>query len=162
MHVMETNVIKEIYKGHYQVILDFPTSKDLVNIIDASYKYVWGISHIENSLEWKSYDYLLFGNKVNADATMVRNLEMEFLVDTHVFLRLIPNINQSVKIIQTNNIPPYYLNIKQLSGKSKYDLLKDKIDYLFEMELSGATDYAPLVSSDVAFLERVIKKMQVS
>ena len=158
---METNVIKEIYKGHYQVILDYPTSKDLVNIIDVSYKYIWGISHIENSLEWESYDYLLFGNKVKADTTMARNVEMEFLIDTHAFLHLIPKINQSIKIIQTNIIPPYYLNIKQLSGKSKYDLLKDKIDYLFELELPGATDYAPLVSPDITFLARVLKKMQV-
>ena len=80
---------------------------------------------------------------------------------THAFLHLIPKINQSIKIIQTNIIPPYYLNIKQLSGKSKYDLLKDKIDYLFELELPGATDYAPLVSPDITFLERVLKKMQV-
>ena len=158
---METNVIKEIYKGHYQVILDFPTPNDLINIIDASYKYIWGVSHIENSLEWEPYDYLLFGNKANANTTLVRNLEMEFLINTYDFLQLIPNIHQSIKIVQTNTKPPYYLNIKQMSGKGKYDLLKSKIDYLFELELPGAADYAPIVSSDVVFLENVLKKLHL-
>lgn len=157
--MVETNVIKEIYKGHYQVILDFPTPSDLINIIDTSYKYVWSIEHHENSLEWQKYDYCLYGKKVTPNTVFARNIEMEYLVETSDFLQLIFNIRKTVKIIQTNIIPPHYINIKQLSGKGMYDLLKNKIDYLFELEIPGAVDYAPIISPHVDFLETVIKKI---
>jgi hypothetical protein len=63
---IEINKIEEIYKGHYQVILDFPSPNDLTKILDTSYKYVWGIEHNEDSLEWEKYDYLLYGKKVKS------------------------------------------------------------------------------------------------
>ena len=157
--MVETNVIKEIYKGHYQVILDFPSPSDLINIIDTSYKYVWGVEHNENSLEWEKYDYSLFGKKVKPESVFARNIEMEYLMETSDFLHLIFDIHQTVKIIQTNIIPPYYLNISRLQGKEKYDLLRSKIDYLFELEMPGAVDYAPIKSPHVDFLETVVKKL---
>jgi hypothetical protein len=155
---IETNKIKEIYKGHYQVILDFPSPSDLTKIIDTSYKYVWCIEHNENSVEWEKYDYHLYGKNIKSDTVFARNIEMEYLMETSDFLQLIPEIHQTVKIMQTNIIPPYYLNLKQLSGKGKYDLLKNKIDYLFELEMPGAIDYTPIISSQVKFLEKVIEK----
>ena len=85
--MVETNVIKEIYKKHYQVILDFPTPSDLINIIDTSYKYVWSIEHHENSLEWQKYDYCLYGKKVTPNSVFARNIEMEYLVETSDFLQ---------------------------------------------------------------------------
>ena len=84
---------------------------------------------------------------------------MEYLMETSDFLQLIPEIHQTVKIIQTNIIPPYYLNLKQLSGKGKYDLLKNKIDYLFELEIPGAIDYTHIISSQVNFLEKIIENL---
>ena len=54
---IETNKISEIYKGHYQVILDFPDQSNLKDIIDTSYKYVWDVEHYEIPLEWKEYNY---------------------------------------------------------------------------------------------------------
>jgi len=157
---IETNKIEEIYKGHYQVILDFPNQNDLIKILDISYKYVWGIEHNENSLEWEKYDYHLYGEKVNSDVVLARNMQMEYLIETSDFLRLIPNIHQTIKIIQTNVIPPYYMNLSQMKGKGKYDLLKDKVDYLFELEMPGAVDYAPLISPNIYFLENIIDKLK--
>jgi len=154
--MIETNVIKEIYKGHYMVILDFPEPSDLLKIIDTSYKYVWGIEHCENLTEWHKYDYLLYGKKVNSNNIFSRNMEMEYLIETSHFIELIPNIRQTIKIIQTNIIPPEYLNLNRLSGKGRYYLLKNKVDYLFELEMRGAIDYAPLVSPNIDFLEKVI------
>jgi hypothetical protein len=156
---IEINKIKEIYKGHYQVILDFPSPNDLVKILDTSYKYVWGIEHNENLLEWKKYDYCLYGEKVKSDVVFTRNMEMEYLMETSDFLQLISNIHQTIRIIQTNVIPPYYMNLKQLTGKGKYDLLKNKIDYLFELEMPGAIDYAPLISPNINFLENVVDRL---
>ena len=158
--MVKTNVIKEIYKGHYHVILDFPTPSDLTKILDISYKYVWGSGHNENLSEWKKYDYYLYGKKVTSDVVFARNMEMEYLMETSDFLQLIPNIHQTIKIIQTNVIPPYYMNLSRLTGKGKYDSLKNKIDYLFELEMPGAIDYAPLISPNINFLENVIDKLK--
>jgi hypothetical protein len=157
---MEANKIIEIYKGHFQVILDFPTQNDLYKIISNNYKYIWGIEHKEIRSSWKNYDFTLFDSRVSSNFLMARNIEMEFIIETVDFLKIIPAINQTVKIVQTNTIPPNFLNLKELKGKSKYDLLKNKVDYLFELELPGAIDYAQLVSPNVAFLEDVISKFQ--
>ena len=155
---METNKITEIYKGHFQVILDFPTQNDLYKIINNDYKYIWGIEHNEIRSSWKDYDFTLFDSKSPSNFCMARNIEMEFIIETVDFLKIIPSINQTIKIIQTNIIPPSYINLKQLNGKGKYDLLKNKVDYLFELELPGAVDYAPLISPNIDFLETVIKR----
>ncbi|MDD3036926.1 hypothetical protein [Bacteroides sp.] len=156
---IETNKISEIYKGHYQVILDFPDQSNLKDIIDVSYKYVWGVEHYEIPLEWKEYNYSLYGESIQSKNIFARNIEMEFLLNTSDFLDLIPHIHQAVHIIQTNIVPPYYLNIKNLSGKGKYDLLKSKIDYLFELEMPGAIDYAPIISPDINYLKNLIAKL---
>lgn len=156
---METNKIIEIHKGHFQVILDFPTPNDLYKIIDNDYKYIWGVEHNEIRSSWENYDFTLFDLKLHNTFLMARNIEMEFIVETSTFIKLIPTINQTIKIVQTNSIPPPYLDLKKLSGKSKYDLLKNKIDYLFELELIGAVDYSPLISPNIQFLEGVIKKI---
>ena len=155
---METNKITEIYKGHFQVILDFPTQNDLYKIINNDYKYIWGIEHNEIRSSWKDYDFTLFDSKSPSNFCMARNIEMEFIIETVDFLKIIPSINQTIKIIQTNIIPPSYINLKQLNGKGKYDLLKNKVDYLFELELPGAVDYAPLISPNIDFLETVMKQ----
>jgi hypothetical protein len=156
--MIETNVIKEIFKGHYQVILDFPSQSDLIKIIDKSYKYVWGFEHLENSVEWEKYDYFLYGRKIDSGTVFARNMDMEYLVETSCFIDLIPYVHQTIKIIQTNIIPPYYVDLKRLSGKEKYDLLKSKVDYLFELEMPGAIDYASLISPNIHFLENVIDR----
>ena len=39
---IKTNEIKEIYKGHYFMLLDFPTIDILNYMLDKSYQYVWG------------------------------------------------------------------------------------------------------------------------
>ncbi len=157
---METNKITEIYRGHFQVILDFPNQNDLHKIISNDYKYIWGVEHNEIRSSWRNYDFTLFDSRIQNSFLMTRNIEMEFIIETSKFISIIPSINQTIKIIQTNIIPPSYLDLKRLSAKGKYDLLKSKIDYLFELELPGAIDYAPLVSPNVEFLEKVIKKFQ--
>lgn len=154
----EVNTITEIFKGHYQVILDFPEPIDLEKIIDKNYRYIWGISHNELGPSWTPYDYSLFGVKLDGMQLQARNIEMEFLIETDKFIELIPFINQTIKIVQTNSIPPAYLDLKRLTGQSRYNLLKDKIEYLFELEMPGAVDYAPIVSSDIEFLKELIKK----
>jgi len=152
------NKINQLYDGHYQVILDFTSKLDIINIIDSSYKYVWGINHIENSVDWAKYNHTLFEQKISEHDIKARNIQMEFLISTDEFVKLIPYINQTITIIQTNKKPPYFLNINRLKGKGKYDLLKKEIDYLFELDVPGASDYISIISPNLEFLESIIDK----
>ena len=157
--MMEVNQIKELFKGHYQVILDFPTPTFLKSIIDDSYKFIWGIEHNEGGCEWEKYDHTIYGVSKNSNV-LCRNIFMEYLIETQYFSDYIKHINQTVKITQINNIPPPYFDVLKLKGKSKYDLYKEKLNYKFEIEIPGATDYAQIISPDISFLEEVIKKAE--
>jgi len=156
--MVEVNKINEIYSGHYQVILDFPSPGVLNNILDSSYNYVWGFQHNEIRSSWEKYEYTLFGQK-GFEKGFARNVQMEFLIDTKSFLKLIPNIKQTVHLVQTNVLPPHYVDLNRLSGQKKYALLKDKVDYLLEIEIPGAADYAPLVSPNLSYLEMLIERL---
>ncbi len=155
---MITNQIKEIYKGHFQVILDFPTTNDLLKIVDPSYNYIWGVNHVENRTEWANYKGELFGQVISTNNLQTRNTIMEFLISTKDFIPIIPSIHQTVYIVQSNLIPPYYLNLNKLQGKTKYELLT-KIDYLFELDMPGSPDYTAIISPNSNFLEGVISKL---
>ena len=129
----------------------------LYKIIDKSYKFVWLFEHTEEAVEWAEYHHSLYGVFDNKVKIKVRNVKMEILLNTEDFLKYIPSISQSVKIVQTNIEPPYYLNLENLSGKAKYDLLKSKINYLFELDMPGATDYSPIISPSLEYLENLQK-----
>lgn len=156
--MIEVNKIKELYQEHYQVILDFPEAQDLEKLLDKSYKYVWGVEHNEGRSSWSFYEHTLYGEKLINKSVYARNCIMEFIVETLDFIELLPHIKQSVKIVQTNVLPPSFLDLRRLKGKAKYDLLKTKLNYLFEIEIPGATDYSTIISSDKRFLEKVIKE----
>jgi hypothetical protein len=158
--MLEYNKISEIYSGHYQLILDLPNKNELFKIIDLRYKYVWIIDHIENAIEWSKYKHSLFGAFMNENKINARNINMEVLIETEDFLNYIPLITQSIKIIQTNIEPPYYMNLNKLYGKSKYDLLKSKINYLYELDMPGAVDYSQIISSNKDYLERLLINLQ--
>ncbi|MEZ4919227.1 MAG: hypothetical protein R2792_08985 [Saprospiraceae bacterium] len=82
-------------------------------------------------------------------------MKLELLIPTDMFLKLIPSISQTVKIIQTNTEPPYFLNLENIHGKTRYNLLKKHLDYLFELDMPGASDYSPIISPNKAFLETI-------
>lgn len=90
---------------------------------------------------------------------VTRNMKLEYLIPTTEFVEMIPDIKGSVSVIQTNIIPPPYLVLERFEGKSRYKILKEKVDYLFELEMPGAVDYAPIISPNQFFLESVIEKL---
>jgi uncharacterized protein Veg len=48
--------IKEVYSGHYQIILDFTTNAFLKYVLNDSYSYVWVHDHhLVNQFEWNTY-----------------------------------------------------------------------------------------------------------
>ena len=89
-------------------------------------------------------------------------MKLDFLVSTSEFVKWIPSIKSNLHILQVNKIPPYYLDMKRITGKTKYDLLKKDADYLFEINLPTScisSDYTEIVSSNLSFLKKLLKKI---
>ncbi|GAB2801146.1 hypothetical protein GCM10027275_54020 [Rhabdobacter roseus] len=156
------NTLKEIYTGHFQIILDFATVDFLKFVLLDEYKYVWVYSHkTKGSLEWKSYQLPLFDNE-NYHQVLARHISFDFIVPTNDFRSLLPNIGPGITLIQLNELPKYYLNPANIKGKSRYDLLLKECDYLFEIDLPCATDYGTLVSSNRQFLQSLLDNKDIN
>lgn len=157
---IEINVIKKIYGEHYFMLLDFPTIDILNYIIDESYQYIWGVNYEKQGCVWETESYNLFDKKWNELYT--RNVSMEFLMKTSDFLERLPYIKDNLHIIQINKIPPYYLDMNRIKGKTRYDLLKKETDYLFEIKLpysSASSDFTEIISPDIKFMNRILNKV---
>ncbi|MEO7214095.1 hypothetical protein [Mucilaginibacter sp.] len=155
------NTIKEIFPGHYQIILDFATINFVQYVLSIDYKYVWINNHHPNdSLNWQDYQVPLFNNKDNYTVA-VRNLSYDMILPTAEFKSLLPKFSGSIQLVQLNIAPQYYLN-DRIKGKTRYDLLKNECDYLFELDIPGATDYGTLISSNKAWLEALLSQENIN
>lgn len=157
---IEINKIKEIYPGHFYVLLDFPTLDLLGDILDESYKYVWVVNYGLQGCDWHKDSYHLFDESIK-DA-QIRNLKLDFIMNTSDFIKWIPCIKNNLHVLQTNKIPPYYLDLERITGKAKYDLLKKDVDYLFDINLpysSISSDYTEIISPNLSFLNALLEKV---
>ncbi|RYF85392.1 MAG: hypothetical protein EON98_06715 [Chitinophagaceae bacterium] len=155
------NTLKEIYPGHFQIILDFATVDFLKFVLSDEYKYVWVYSHeTKCSLDWKSYKLPLFDNQ-NYQEVLARQIRFDFIVPTTDFRALLPSFGPGITLTQLNELPKYYLNSATVKGKSRYDLLSKECDYLFEIDIPSATDYGTLVSSDKSFLQSLLDNQAI-
>lgn len=150
------NTIKEIHSGHFQIILDFATTKILPYVLSDEYQYVWVCNHsTHDSLEWKEYELPLLGNQQN-HKVLARNITFDYVLPTAQFKELLPQLATGIYLMQINKLPPYYLNPNTIKGKTRYDLLLKECDYLFEIDLPQATDYGTLISSNRDFLQSLL------
>ena len=150
------NTIKEIFPGHFQIILDFATIDFLNFAISDLYKYVWVYTHkVRHSLEWDSYSLPLLKN-VNNENILARNIVFDFCMKTEEFKEILPHLGPGIRLSQMNRLPTYYLNPDSIVGKTRYDLLLNECDYLFEIDIPSATDYGTIVSSDRNYLQSLL------
>ena len=141
------NTIKEIYPGQYQMTWDFATNSFLQHILDESYKYVWVTSHRiyetlekKESAQWKEYSLPLTDNKTSY-RVLERHITFDFVMAASDFKELLPKLTPpDILLVQLNTLPKYYLDLGRITGKTRYELLSKECDYLFEVELSAATD----------------------
>jgi hypothetical protein len=150
--------IEEITQGHYRVMFDFMELHELIDLFSLDYRYVWGGEHREDFVGWSPYNHTLFGDLSDGAKCLVRNMCMEFLIETKYFIEMVPNIKQSVMLVHTNSMPPYYITFDKIRGKGGFKLLADQIDYHFFLDVPGSTDYGFIVSRDIGFLEGLITK----
>ena len=139
------------------MLLDFPTKEILYSIINKSYKYIWCVNYAADTNVWNNRMTSLYG--IEIQDVLTRNLKMEYLMKTEDFLEIIPFLNGSPHLLQINAIPPYYLDLNKLPDHTKYKLLKDENNFLFETDLPASPDYTEIKSPDKVFLERLINSI---
>lgn len=158
MAEIKVNQITEISDGIYESVLDFPTKDFLKVLISDKYRYVWCVCYEEDMYEWNTIGRNLYGMSLNE--VLVRNVRLEYILETSQFIELIPHIKGG-HFIQMNKIPSYYLSgsMDHMNIKTKYDLLKKETDFLFEIDLPPSPDYTPVISPDRDFLEEALTKL---
>jgi|ERR1700754_4266254 len=156
------NTIKEIFPGHYQIILDFATNAFLDYILDERYKYIWVVNHrVSDYLTWQQHNLPLFENQ-NSYNILSRHITFDFAVPTQEFKKLIPKLNPGIKLIQLNKLPKYYIDPIKIKGQSLYKLLHEECDYLFEIDIPSATDYGTLISPDKKWLQSLLDNSEIN
>lgn len=155
------NNIKEVYKGHYQIILDFATTQLLPHLLRDDYEYVWVCDHgNRNSTEWNEYELPLFNNQQNIKV-LGRQLNFDYALPTVQFKELLPQLYPGIHLIQLNKLPSHYLSPQTIKGKTFYDLLQKECDYLFEVNMPNATDYGTLRSSNRDYLQSLLDSQTI-
>ncbi|MVN23557.1 hypothetical protein [Mucilaginibacter arboris] len=156
------NTLKEIYDGHYQIILDFATNDFIKFALSDEYKYVWVYSHeTKNSLNWNTYELPLSSDQQNYKM-LARNISFDFIMPTNDFKTILPIIGPGITLTQLNVLPKYYLRPVTIKGKTRYDLLLNECDYLFEIDIPSATDYGTIRSSDRDYLQSLLENEQIN
>jgi hypothetical protein len=156
------NTIKEIYPGHFQIILDFATVKILNYVLSNDYKYVWVYDHeTTESLEWGKYNLPIFSNK-KYHSIMARQISFSYILPINDFREILPEVGPGITLAQVNQMPAHYLNPSTIKGKTRYDLLLKECDYLFEIDIPSATDYGTLISSNKNYLQSIIDNKEIN
>jgi hypothetical protein len=155
------NVIKEVYPGVYQVILDF-ASKDFIQLILSDhYEFLWFHNYnLKNNVDWKEYELPVSTNLTKK--VIARQINFDFIIPTKDYIEIKNEVPNGVTVIQLKKNPPSFLDLKRLKGKTRYDLLKKECDFLFEIDLPNAVDYGTLVSMDKRFLEDLIRNENIN
>jgi hypothetical protein len=149
------NVIHEVYPGHYRIILDFATIAILKYLLNNDYKYVWVYEHtLDRNFEWESHSIPL-GLGQNHQL-MIRNVTFDFVMPTVEFKEKLSLFKGSISMAQVNELPKPYLIPSNITGKTRYELLKNECDYLFELEIPSATDYGVLMSPNREWLQSLL------
>lgn len=66
-----------------------------------------------------------------------------------------------ISLVQLNVLPKYYLRGENITGKSRFDILKKECDYLFEIDIPEATDYGTLISSNLEYLHSLLSNKEI-
>jgi hypothetical protein len=155
------NTIKEIYPGTYQIILDFASNKFIDHIIRDSHKFIWVHDYeVKNNSIWTKFS-LPISDKVER-TVLARQLRYDFIIGTNEYDAMKNEMPNGVTLLQIDRQSPDFLDLRQIKGKTRYDLLKKECDYLFEIELPHAIDYGTLVSSNLDYLTELLNDRKIN
>ncbi|PKK36511.1 hypothetical protein BWI96_11695 [Siphonobacter sp. SORGH_AS_0500] len=156
------NTIREIYPGHFQIIIDFATNAIIKHLIREDYSMVW-VHHHQTFpyADWHSFELPVAKDSMNL-TVKARQVNFDFILPTPEFLELLPTLDKGINLVQLNRLPPAYLDPQRIQGKTRYDLLKRECDYLFELYIPSATDYGTLVSHERSWLESLLTNSNIN
>lgn len=164
----ELHTIKEIYPGHFYMLLDSASNKFLEYVLDDNYKYIWVSNHVvaktndyKEICEWREYNLPLYNNH-SYHNILARKITFEFAMPTPEFRGVLPNLPPGITLVQLNQLPKHYLQLDRIEGKTRYELLTKECDYLFSIYLPSATDYGELVSPNRDWLESLLNNKSIN
>lgn len=142
MNRIQPYEIKEIYPGHYYMLLDMLDTSDILKIVSHDYKYLWFYDLNTYSVIW---------NKVNdaypdvAPYNMwLRNVRMECIIET----RHLEDFLNNLKMLNTT-----------MSEKTKFQQLSN-LGYLFNIVIPRPSDYGWMICSDIEYLQKIIDRLK--
>ena len=156
------NTIKQTGKDRYRIILDFATVKIVPLLLSDTYKYVWIYNHkLSKSNIWENRNLPILDEfpEINVRS---KNVQFDFILETHKFVELLPKWSSGIQMIQMNKIPPDYFDPIKIKGEQRYQILKNDCDYLFELDIPSATDYGTLISSNLNYLEGILNSDKIT
>jgi hypothetical protein len=154
------NTIKEIYPGIFQIILDFASNRFIDFALRDNYEFIWiHCYESKNNINWTTYE-LPISDKFQM-SVLARQISYDFIIKTTEYKNIRNEIPNGVTLIQTNKMPPDFVDLKRLKGKTRYDLLKKECDFLFEIDLPNAIDYGTLISTDKTYLTELLNDNKI-
>ncbi|NVN95369.1 MAG: hypothetical protein HXX18_08825 [Bacteroidetes bacterium] len=155
------NTIKEIYPGFFQIILDFASKRFIDDILREKYKFIW-ISNYElkNNFSWINCE-LPISDKTKMPV-IARQISYDFIINYSDFDKIKQDIPNGLTLLQINKMPPDFLDLRRIKGKTRYDLLKKECDFLFEIDLPNAVDYGTLISPDKNYLIELLNDKKIN
>lgn len=151
---MQPYEIKEIYPGHYYMLLDMLDTSDILKIVSSDYKYLWFYDVNRCSTVWNKMNDGLPG--VSTNDMWIRNVNLECLIETKDINDFLNTLHSCISLVQLNEFPPTYLKMSNtsMSEKTKYDLLS-KLGYLFNVFIPRPSDYGWIICSDIEYLRKI-------
>jgi hypothetical protein len=149
------NAIKTIYPGTFQIILDFASNKFIEYILRPSHKYIWIHNYSPHtSKTWTTFDMPL-SDKLKTKV-LTRQVTYDSIIPTEDYKEIKDEMPNGTTLIQINKLPPDFLDLRSIKGRTRHELLKKECDYLFEIDIPGAVDYGTLVSHDETYLRSLL------
>ncbi len=156
----DLNTIKEIYPGQFQIILNFATNNFIEFVLSKEYKYAWVSDHsLQENVTWKKLNLPL--TDFQSAEVLARFLKFDFILETEEFEKMFRSLRTGIRLVQMNKLPPYYINLNNLHGRTLYDKLKLECDYLFDLNIPSAIDYGTIVSCHRDFLQNLLENPSI-
>jgi hypothetical protein len=154
---VETNIIKEIAPGVYWTLLWRPESSILCELLDPQTPYVLCWDHLVGNYSWQEFR-LPIVEATEAMDVASRIANIDFIISTERFLKILPKMGPAIKAVQLGSMPPDYLDMRQITGKQLYRILGECGWHV--LVDTPANDYGQVMSPKREVLERAIEIME--
>lgn len=148
--------IKEIYSGHYFMILDMLDIYDVLKIISNDYRYLWFYDMEAYSVNWDKVDITHYDNPLKD--IWIRNMSFECIVETFRINEVLNMLNCGISLVQLNELPPPYIRMSKttMSEQTKYEQLS-KLGYLFNLYIPRPSDYGWIICSSLEYMQKIVE-----